>query len=82
MPLGMEVCLGPAYIVLGGNQLPQKRGTAPNYCGPHVYCGQTAGWIKMPLGMETGLGPGDIMLDGDQAPPFFGPCLLLSLIHI
>ena len=30
-----------------------------------VYCGQTAGWIKMPLGTEVGLGPGDIVLDGD-----------------
>jgi len=34
-----------------------------------VYCGQTAGWIKMPLGMEVGLGQGDIVLDGDPAPP-------------
>jgi len=33
-----------------------------------VYCGQTAGWIKMPLGREVGLGPGDIVLDGYQAP--------------
>ena len=23
----------------------------------HVYCGQTAGWIKMPLGTEVGLSP-------------------------
>ena len=35
----------------------------------HVYCEQTAGWIKMPLGTEVGLGPGDIVLDGDPAPP-------------
>jgi len=34
-----------------------------------VYCGQTAGWIKMPLGREVGLSPGDIVLDGDPAPP-------------
>ena len=34
----------------------------------HVYCGQTAGWIKMALGMEVGLGPGHIVLDGDPAP--------------
>jgi len=33
-----------------------------------VYCGQTAGWIKMKLGTEAGLGPGDIVLDGDPAP--------------
>jgi len=34
-----------------------------------VYCGQTAGWIKIPLGTEVDLGPGDIVLDGDPAPP-------------
>jgi len=34
-----------------------------------VYCGETAGWIKMPLGTEVGLGPGDIVLDGNPAPP-------------
>ena len=32
-----------------------------------VYCGKTAGWIKMKLGMEVGLGPGHIVLDGDPA---------------
>jgi len=50
-----------------------------------VYCGQTAGWIKMPLGTEVGLSTGDIVLDGDPAhptetgtaaPPLFGPRLL------
>ena len=34
-----------------------------------VYCGQTAGWIRMPLNTEVGLGLGDIVLDGDSAPP-------------
>jgi len=34
----------------------------------HVYCGQTAGWIKMPLGMEIGVGAGHIVLDGYPAP--------------
>ena len=33
-----------------------------------VYCGQTAGWIKMPLGVEVGLGPCHIVLDGNPAP--------------
>jgi len=28
----------------------------------HVYCGQTAGWIKTALGMEIGLSPGDFVL--------------------
>ena len=32
-----------------------------------VYCGQTAGCIKMPLGMEAGLGPSHIVLDRDPA---------------
>ena len=34
----------------------------------HVYCGRTAGWIKLALGMEVDLGPGHIVLDGDPAP--------------
>jgi len=34
----------------------------------HVYCGQTAGRIKLVLGMEVGLNPGDFVLDGDPAP--------------
>ena len=33
-----------------------------------VYCGQTAGWIKMALGTEVGLGPVHIVLDGDTTP--------------
>jgi len=36
-----------------------------------VYCGQTAGWIKMTLGMEVGLSPGDFVLEGNPAPPQF-----------
>jgi len=34
-----------------------------------VYCGQTAGWIKMPLGTEVGLGLDHVVLDGDPSPP-------------
>ena len=48
MPLGREVGLNP---------LPRKGGRAPQFSA-HVYCGQTAGWIKMALGMEVGLSPG------------------------
>jgi len=33
-----------------------------------VYCGQTAGWIKMKPGVEIGLGPGHIVLNGDPSP--------------
>jgi len=52
-----------------GSALPRKEtsAAAPHFSA-HVYCGQTAGWIKMPLGMEVGLGPGYIVLDGDPAP--------------
>jgi len=85
MPLGMEVGLGPSDFVSDGDPapLPKKEGRAPQFSA-HVYCGQTAGWIKMALGMEVGLGSGHIVLDGDPAtlpkkgaePPIFGPFLL------
>jgi len=64
------VRLGPDDIVLHGDPASfPKNGaeTAPQFLA-HVYCGQTAGWIKMALGMEVGLGPGHIVLDGDPAP--------------
>ena len=48
---------------------PDKRAQLPPQFLAHVYCGQTAGWIKMPLGTEVNLGPGDIVLDGVAAPP-------------
>jgi len=44
-----------------------KRGKAPKFSA-HIYCGQTAGWIKMPLGTKVGLIPGDSVLDGDPVP--------------
>ena len=52
-----------------GTQLPsQKRGRAPSpQFLAHVYCGQTAGWIKTPLGTEVDLGPGHFVLDGFPA---------------
>jgi len=51
-------------------QLPlSKKGRSPlPQFSAHVYCGQTAGWIKMALSMEVGLDPGHIVLDGDSAP--------------
>jgi len=69
MPHGREVGLGPSDIVLDGDPAPPppKRGRAPQFSA-HVYCGQTAGWIKMALGMEVGLGLGHFVLDGDPAP--------------
>jgi len=88
MKLGMQVGLGHGHIVLGGDPAPppQKRGRAPKFSA-HVYCGQTAGCIKMPLGMGVGLSPGDFVLYGDpdplpkkeaELPPqIFGACLML-----
>jgi len=59
-----------------------KRGQSSQFSA-HVYCAQTAEWIKMPLGMEVGLDRSDIGLDADPAPPpkgqspqNFVPCLL------
>jgi len=62
----LEVGLGPGDFVLDGDPLAQKGAEHPQFSA-HVYCGQTAGWIKMSLGMEASLGSGDVVLDGD--PP-------------
>ena len=81
MPLGTEVNLGPGDVVLDGG-----RSSSP-YKGQfsfHVYCGQTAGWMKTPLGTEVDLGRGHVVRRGpsflakgeQQSPPLFGPCLL------
>ena len=68
MPLGMEVGLSPADFMLDGDPAPlPKKGRSPQFSA-HVYCGQTAAWIKMPLGVEVDLGPDDVVLDGDPAP--------------
>jgi len=52
----------------------------------HVYCGQTAGWMKTPTDTEVDLGPGYIVLNWDPArpakgaqqppSPLLGPCIL------
>ena len=51
-----------------GTQLPQKKGTALTQFLAHVYCDQTAGWMKTPLGTDVDLGPGHSVLDWDPAP--------------
>jgi len=68
MPLGMEVGFNPGDFSVrrGPSHPPQKGGRAPQF-SIHVYCGQTAAWIKMPLGTEVGLGPDNIVLDVDPA---------------
>ena len=58
----MEVGLGPGDFVLYEDPTPppQKGGRAPQFSA-HVYCGQTAVWIKMALGTKVGLGLGNIV---------------------
>ena len=88
MPLGTEVGqvdLGLRNIVFDVDPAtPRKKDTAPVPVFGHVYCGQTAGWMKTPLA-EVDLGPSHIVLDGVPAlrergtaapPSFFGRCLL------
>ena len=69
MPLGWyRGNLGPSDIMLDGG--PSSSGNGAQQPPPllaHVYCGQTAGWIKIPLGTDVGLGIGDV-LDADPAP--------------
>jgi len=61
--------LGQGDIVLDGDPTPPRKGHGSPYFSAHVYCGQTAGLIKMSLGTAVGLGPGHIVLDGDPPPP-------------
>jgi len=69
MPLGMEVGIGPGDFVFDGHPAsPRKKGHSPTHFLVHVYCGQTAGWIKVPLGTEVNLGPATL-LDVVAAPP-------------
>jgi len=68
------------HSVRWGPSFPQK-GHSTHLFSAHVYCGQTAVWIKMPLGTKAGFRPGLIVLHGDLAPskahspPIFGPCI-------
>jgi len=59
----------PHCVKWGPSSPPQKGGSAPTQFSAHVYCAQTAAWIKMPLGIEVGLGSRCyIVLDGDPGP--------------
>ena len=73
--------ISPSDIVFDGDPAPpsQKRGQSPQVSA-HVYCGQTAVWVKMSLGMQVGLGPGHIVLNGDAAVSTIGKKLLNSNI--
>ena len=77
MPLGTEV----GDFVLDGDPAltsPKGCGAPPQFFSglclrtpkfsAHVYCDQTAGWMKLILGMVVGFSPGEFGLDGDPAP--------------
>ena len=68
MPLGMEIGLSPRDFVLDGDPAPLPKRRRSSQFSAHVYCGQTARWIKMALGVEVDLGSVHIVLDGDTAP--------------
>ena len=56
--------LGQGDFVLDGDHAaPSPKGDSK--FSAHIYCGQTAGWMKLVLGMEVGLSPGDFVLDKD-----------------
>jgi len=63
--VGLHLTQSP-WAEVGTQPLPQ-RGQSPTQFSGHVYCGQTAAWIKMPLDTEVGLGLRDIMFYVDPA---------------
>ena len=85
----MVVGLSPGDFVLDGHPTPppQKGAETPQFSA-HVYCGLTAGWIKMVLGIEIGLSPGDFVLNGDPARPpkfsahvYYSYCDFVRTLH-
>jgi len=75
MAPGMEVGLAPDDFVFDGDPTtPRTEGTPTTIQFlAHVYCGQTAGWMKTPLGTEVDHVQGHIVLDGvpaQQSPSF------------
>jgi len=66
----MELGLGPYDFVLVGDPIAlAPRGGGPHKFSSHVYCDQTAGWMKLVLSMVVGLSPGEFVLDGDPPSP-------------
>jgi len=68
------------HCVRWGPSCPE-RGIAAAHFSAHVYCGQTAGWIKMPFGTQVGLVLGHVVRWGPncskeaQQPP---PLLIVN----
>ena len=83
MPLAMEVGLRPGDFVLDGDPAPSQkgggaRGRSPQFSA-HVYCGQTAGCIKIPFSTEVGLGLCNILLVHGQVTIIFVVSLFVCL---
>jgi len=78
MPLFVAGELGPhlTQSCLGQGLPPYQVAFSAN-----VYCGQTAGCIRISLGTEVGLSPGDIVLDGDPAPPKRGTAPIFRSVY-
>jgi len=58
----------PKRHCVNGDQAPlSERGQSPQFSA-RVYCGQTAGWIKMPLGRQVGLSQSDCVSLGPRSP--------------
>jgi len=87
MALGVALGLGPGDFVFDRDSaIPEGAPTTSPFLA-HVYCGQTAGWMKTPLGREVDLHPGHIALDGvpalremAQQPPSFRPMSTVATV--
>jgi len=68
-------------VRLGPCSSPSLKGHSPQFSA-HVYCGQTAGWMKTSLGTEVDLGSGHIVLDGIPALRRRGTAAPLFSAHV
>jgi len=92
MALGMEVGLCPGDFVFDADPpTPRTEGTpTTSQFLAHVYCGQTAGWMKTPLGTKVDLGSGHIVLDGvpplhetgTETPSFRPMSIVATVAHL
>jgi len=67
--------------VRSGRSSSLKEAQPPQF-SVHVYCAETAGWMKTPLGTEVDLGPGNIVLDGVPALRKRGTAASLFSAHV
>jgi len=89
----MEVDLGAGDFVFDGDPATARTEGTPTITQflAHVYCGQTAGLMKMPLGTKVDLGPGHIVLDevpqlyakrAQQSPSFRPVSIVATVAHL